>query len=92
MLKLEYTAKFKKDFKRIRKQGRDLDKLKEVFQLLLEGKALPERMRDHALLGAYGNHRECHIEPDWLLIYRIDNERLVLTATRTGSHSELFNE
>ena len=91
MLRLEYTTKFKKDYKRVKKQGRDLGKLKDVLLLLASRQELPAHMRDHALIGNYKNHRECHIEPDWLLIYRIDEGDLVLTATRTGSHSELLD-
>lgn len=90
MLELKFTAKFKKDYKRIKKQGKDIAKLESTLETLVYGKSLPEAMRDHSLGGTYRGHRECHIEPDWLLIYRIDEEGLVLVATRTGSHSELF--
>ena len=89
-MELRFTAKFKKDYKRIKKQGKDLSKLESALETLMRGEALPEAMRDHSLGGTYREHRECHIEPDWLLIYRIDKGRLVLTATRTGSHSELL--
>ena len=90
MLELRFTAKFKKDYKRIKKQGKDLSKLESTLETLMRGEALSEAMRDHSLGGAYRGHRECHIEPDWLLIYRVDEDRLLLTATRTGSHSELL--
>lgn len=90
MLELRFTAKFKRDYKRIKKQGKDLSKLEATLEALMHGDDLPEAMRDHSLGGAYRGHRECHIEPDWLLIYRIDEEGLVLVATRTGSHSELL--
>lgn len=90
MMELRFTAKFKKDYKRIKKQGKELSKLESVLETLMRGEALPEAMRDHSLGGTYREHRECHIEPDWLLIYRIDEDELVLTATRTGSHSELL--
>ena len=90
MLELKFTAKFKKDYKRIKKQGTDIAKLESTLETLVYGESLPEAMRDHSLGGTYRGHRECHIEPDWLLIYRIDEEGLVLVATRTGSHSELF--
>lgn len=90
MLELRFTAKFKKDYKRIKKQGKDIAKLESTLETLVYGESLPEAMRDHSLGGMYRGHRECHIEPDWLLIYRIDEEGLVLVATRTGSHSELF--
>ena len=89
MLELRFTAKFKRDYKRIKKQGKDLSKLESVLEALVREEDLPEAMRDHSLGGTYRGHRECHIEPDWLLIYRIDEEGLVLVATRTGSHSEL---
>ncbi len=90
MMKLRFTAKFKKDYKRIKRQGKDISKLESTLEELVRGKDLPEAMRDHALGGTYRGHRECHIEPDWLLIYRVDEEGLVLVATRTGSHGELF--
>ena len=90
MLELRFTAKFKKDFKRIKRQGKDLSKLERALEALMRQEVLPETMRDHSFGGAYRGHRECHIEPDWLLIYRIDEEGLVLVATRTGSHSELL--
>lgn len=90
MMELRFTAKFKKDYKRIKRQGKDLAKLESVLEALVCGEALPEAMRDHSLGGTYHGHRECHIEPDWLPIYRIDEGGLVLIATRTGSHSELL--
>lgn len=90
MLGLAFTAQFKKDMKKKRRQGADLAKIDWVISLLRREESLPERYRDHALSGTYKGHRECHIEPDWLLIYRIDHEMLVLTAVRTGSHSDLL--
>lgn len=90
MLELRFTTKFKRDYKRIKKQGKDLSKLEATLEALVSGEALPDAMRDHSLGGTYRGHRECHIEPDWLLVYRIDEEGLVLVATRTGSHSELL--
>lgn len=90
MLELRFTAKFRKDYKRIRRQGKNVEKLETCLEALMEGRALPDAMRDHSLEGAFRGFRECHIEPDWLLIYRIDAEGLVLIATRTGSHSELL--
>ena len=63
-----------------------------AIDALLAGETLPEKMRDHELAGSYYGHRECHIEPDWLLIYRIDHGELILTAVRTGTHSDLFGE
>ena len=90
MLDVAFTLQFKKDMKRKRKQGADLAKIDEIITMLRRGESLPERNRDHALSGTYRGHRECHIEPDWLLIYRLDSNLLVLTAVRTGSHSELL--
>ena len=90
MLDVAFTSQFKKDMKHKRKQGADLAKIDEIITMLRRGEPLPERNRDHALSGAYRGHRECHIEPDWLLIYRLDSNLLVLTAVRTGSHSELL--
>lgn len=90
MLELEYTTKFKKDYKRVKKQGRDLGVLVRTLEALQRCELLPPEMRDHELVGNYKGHRECHLSPDWLLIYRVDGVRLTLTATRTGSHSELF--
>lgn len=80
MLDVAFTSQFKKDMKRKRKQGAELAKIDEVITMLRSGEPLPERNRDHALSGTYHGHRECHIEPDWLLIYRIDSDLLVLTA------------
>ena len=90
MLEMKFTAKFKKDYKRVKRQGKDLSKLERTLDTLVRGEALPDAMRDHSLGGTYRGHRECHIEPDWLLIYRVYEEGLVLIATRTGSHSELL--
>lgn len=90
MLDIFFTSKFKKDYKRIKRQRKDVSKLESALELLAREEALPESMRDHLLGGTYKDHRECHIEPDWLLIYRIDESELILVATRTGSHSELF--
>ncbi len=90
MFDIKFTSKFKKDFKRLKKQGKDLSKLSDVLVKLSTGESLPESMHDHLLQGNYAGHRECHIEPDWLLIYLIREEELVLTAVRSGSHSELL--
>ena len=90
MLELRFTSKFKKDYKCLKRQGKDLVKLEATLEMLVRGEALSESMRDHSLGGTYRGHRECHIEPDWLLIYRIDEGGLVLVTTRTGSHSELL--
>lgn len=88
MLKLEYTTRFKKDLKNIQKRNWNTEFLKEVIQLLCAETPLPQKNKDHSLSGNWSKHRECHIQPDWLLIYRISNGLLVLV--RTGSHSYLF--
>ncbi len=90
MLNLRYSNKFKKDYKLIQKRGYKIDKLKEVITILREQKSLPEKYQDHALMGNYVGFRECHIEPDWLLIYKIENDELLLVLSRTGTHSDLF--
>jgi mRNA interferase YafQ len=89
-LNLYYTTQFKKDYKRIKKQNKDLVKLKIVIENLIKGNLLEPRYRDHPLSGNWEGHRDCHIEPDWLLIYRITADSLYLE--RTGSHSELFKK
>ena len=90
MLKVRYSAKFKKDFKIIIKRGYNISLFEEVLTLLREEKTLPEKYNDHALKGDYSGHRECHITPDWLLIYKKENDMITLSLTRTGSHSDLF--
>jgi mRNA interferase YafQ len=81
-------AQFRRDVKLAQKRGKDMAKLREIVLLLVEGKPLPPRYRDHALGGEWSHHRDCHIEPDWLLIYKVDREDLYLV--RTGTHSDLF--
>lgn len=90
MLELIVTNQFKKDLKRVRKQGKDLNLLQNVLQMLLDENELDVKYRDHALTGNYVGFRECHIQPDWLLVYMINHDELILTASRTGSHSDLF--
>lgn len=90
MLRIRYHSMFKKDYKRIVKRGYDVRQLEAVIGLLAERKPLPEKYRDHNLVGNYSGCRECHITPDWLLIYEINEDELVLYLTRTGSHSDLF--
>ena len=92
MLTLRTTSKFRKDYKLAKKRGLDISLLEQVIDRLLEEKPLDKKHRDHALTGNYAGFRECHIQPDWLLIYAVDHDQLVLTATRTGSHSDLFDE
>lgn len=88
VLEIFYTTKFKKDFKRMKKRNKDLQKLKIVIQNLVNQEVLPLKYCDHSLVGNYVDHRECHIEPDWILIYKIVEQQLRLE--RTGSHSDLF--
>ena len=88
MLKIKYRNSFEKDVKLAQKRGKNLDDLKEVITLLSEEKPLPAKYRDHKLVGNYANHRECHIEPNWLLIYKKHAGELILE--RTGSHADLF--
>ena len=90
MLTIKYQTAFKKDYKRIVKRGYDMRLLEKVIELLANQKPLPEKNRDHQLSGDYAGCRECHITPDWLLIYEVADEELILYLTRTGSHSDLF--
>ncbi len=87
---VKFTSQFKKDLKKAKKQHRDLDKLFDIVNILAEGKALPSQYKDHNLSGNYKNCRECHIAPDWLLIYEYIDDILVLSLTRIGTHAELF--
>ncbi len=82
------TSQFKRDVKRIKQWGKDLDKLKRVLETLVRGEKLAPKYRDHVLVGQYKGTRECHIGPDWLLIYELAESEIVLI--RTGSHSDLF--
>lgn len=90
MLTIKYHTMFKKDFKRIKKRGYDISRLEKIVELLANEVPLPEQFKDHNLSGNYNGFRECHIAPDWLLIYQVDNNELVLVLSRTGSHSDLF--
>lgn len=87
-MNLVYTTQFKKDFKRVSKQGKDFQKLEQIIETLLSKKILDPKFKDHSLSGRWKNYRDCHIEPDWLLIYKITPDSLILE--RTGSHSDLF--
>ena len=89
-MKIHYTTQFKKDYKRVKKQNKDLDKLRAVIEKLVAGQLLESRYKDHQLFGNWKGHRDCHIEPDWILIYRITADDLYLELT--GSHSELFKK
>ena len=84
------TSRFKKDYKLMEKRNLDMSLIDEIIIKLAQGIPLPEHNKDHALSGNYTGHRECHIEPDWLLVYRIEGKVLVLSLTRTGSHSDLY--
>lgn len=90
MYKIRPTPRFQKDLKRLRKRGYDMDLLTGVLKQLAAGQALAPSYRDHPLVGDYSGCRECHITPDWLLIYEIDGGELFLYLTRTGTHSDLF--
>ena len=92
MLKIEYTAQFKKDYKLAVKRNYDIDELVNIINMLANEEKLPGKFRDHALVNYTKNThvRECHIKPDWLLIYRVYQDRLVLELLRTGTHRDLF--
>lgn len=86
------TTQFKKDYKLAIKRGLKIDLLEQIVASLADGISLPEKNKDHALTGNWVGHRECHILPDWLLVYRVEDDVLVLTLTRTGTHSDLFGK
>ncbi len=92
MLELVTTMQFRKDYKKAKKRGLNLDLLEEVLDALCAEIPLAPHLRDHALTGSCIGFRECHIQPDWLLIYAVDKGRLILTASRTGTHSDLFSK
>lgn len=88
MKQIYRTSRFKKDVKRLKKQGKDFRTFQQIIKQLAEGVELEEKYRDHKLIGDFKGKRECHIEPDWLLMYDVGEDELILV--RTGSHSELF--
>lgn len=88
--KVDFTAQFKKDIKLAQKQGKNIDKIFEVVDKLANDEVLDEKYRDHTLSGKYAGYRECHVEPDWLLVYRKYQTELILMLVRCGSHAELF--
>lgn len=90
MYKIVATGRFKKDLKLANKRGYNLSLLSEVVDMLALGEPLPLKYKDHSLIGDYAGCRECHITPDWLLIYEIEEEEIILYLTRTGTHSDLF--
>ncbi|MCH7783227.1 type II toxin-antitoxin system YafQ family toxin [candidate division KSB1 bacterium] len=87
-MKIRYTTRFKKDYKKITNQNKNKNALKQVMEILAQGKKLPSKFNDHKLIGEWNNHRDCHIESDWLLIYRLTKDTLILE--RTGTHAGLF--
>ena len=87
---VKLTARFRKDYKLMQRRAMNMSLLDEIIALLANGQPLPQNNRDHELTGDYAGHRECHVTPDWLLVYRIEESVLVLTLTRTGTHSDLF--
>ena len=91
MYEFQTTSRFDKDLRNnVIKRGYDVSLLQKVIDLLLEGKPLPARNKDHALTGNWIGYRDCHVAPDWILIYRKDENNLILIATRTGTHSDLY--
>ncbi len=89
---VKVTVQFRKDYKLAIKHGLKIRLLEDVVALLALGEALPDKNKDHALTGSWVGHRKCHILPDWLLVYRIEDDVLVLTLARTGTHSDLFGK
>lgn len=89
---VKFTNQFKKDYKLAKRRGKKMELLNSVIELLANGEVLPENYYDHSLSGNRVGHRECHIQPDWLLVYYFENDILVLTLARTGSHSDLFSK
>lgn len=92
MYKIFYTNRMKRDVKLMKRRGKDLNRLIRVLSLLAEGNPLPVQYRDHPLTGNLQDFRECHIELDWLLMYQIHEDTLILSATATGTHSDLFGK
>jgi mRNA interferase YafQ len=92
MLTLKYTARFKKDYKLAKKRGLDISLLEYIINELANQRQLEQKYQDHPLTGDYTGFRACHIQPDWLLVYLVENNVLILTLTRTGTHSDLFSK
>jgi mRNA interferase YafQ len=88
--KVRVTSAFKRDYKRAKKRGKNMTLLKDVIMQLAMGQTLAKSQRDHELTGNFIGYRECHIQPDWVLIYRVEDDVLILTLARTGSHSDLL--
>lgn len=92
MYRIEFTNKMKRDVRLMKKRGKDMSKLTNVLEFLAAGEKMPPEYKDHQLVGEFKDFRECHIEPDWLLIYQYHDDVLTLTATSTGTHSDLFGK
>lgn len=92
MLNVRYSTKFKKDFKLAQKRGLPMQELKTIIEKLANGETLASKHHDHSLTGNYSMFRECHIRPDWLLIYRINDSELKMISHRAGTHSDLFQQ
>lgn len=92
MYKIVYTNRMKRDAKLMKKRGKDMEKLVKALSLLATGNPLPAQYKDHSLTGNLQDFRECHIEPDWLLIYQIFDDTLIISVTATGSHADLFGK
>ena len=90
MYRIVYTSRMKKDVRRAKKRGKDISKLIDVLGLLQTGRPMPPEYRDHSLSGSLSDFRECHIEPDWLLMYQIYEDTLILSAAATGTHADVF--
>lgn len=90
MYQVKFTAAFKKSYKLMKKRGLDISLLDKIIDLLRQGKQLDEKYKDHALSGNFVGFRECHIKPDWLLVYLLENDILTLTLVDTGTHSDIF--
>ena len=92
MYKIEFTNEMKRNAKLMKKRGKDMSKLTAVLDLLATGQPMPQKYDDHQLTGNLKDFRECHIEPNWLLMYQIHEDVLILTATGTGTHADLFGK
>lgn len=90
MYGIRISTAFKKDLKLAKKRGLDISELNAVIKMIAEGCTLDSKYKDHALAGNWAGYRECHIEPDWFLVYQIDGKELILYLVRTGTHSDLF--
>ena len=91
MYEIRVSSKFRRDVKRCKRQQKPMDKFKDINSLLVSGQSLPKKNKDHTLSGNWSGFRECHIEPDWLLIYRINKEENIIEYARMGSHADLFS-